>query len=367
MPFRKHIDSLSPYTAQAPLEQLEAQYGVERMVKLSSNEGAFGPVAAAAEVIARGVEGLRRYPDSAAVTLRDALAQMHVVAIDNVVLGNGADELIRLAGLATLDPGDNGVFPWPSFPTYVAACATQGAEARRVPLGEDWAVDLDALGAAIDERTRVVFIANPNNPTGLLAPRAALERFVDTLPRGVLLVLDEAYAEYAAGDDEPGGVNLVREGVDNLVVLRTFSKIFGLAGLRIGYAVASHPAAVALNAVRNIFNVNSLAQAAALASLHAGAETAERAGHTRGARTQILQWLALAGHRPIPSRANFVFAEVAAGTGADLAEELLREGVMVRALDGFGAPQAIRVTVGNDDENQVFAAAIDRIANRGQG
>ncbi len=340
------------------------QYGVRRMVKLSSNEGAFGPVDAAREVIERGVDDLRRYPDSAALTLRDAIAQLHVVSLDNIVLGNGADELIRLVGLSTLDPGDNGVFPWPSFPTYVAACTTQGAQARQTPLSDDWRVDFATLGDRIDDRTGVVFIANPNNPTGLLAPRAQLERFVDELPRGVLLVLDEAYAEYASGDDEPSGVNLVREGVDNLVVLRTFSKVHGLAGLRIGYAVASRAAAGALQRVRNIFNVNSLAQAAALASLHATDEVERRVEHARGARTQILQWLALAGHRPLPSRANFVFAEVGTGTGLELAERLLAEGVMIRALDGFGASEAIRVTVGTDEENQVFASVLDRLSAR---
>jgi histidinol-phosphate aminotransferase len=365
VPFREHVDGLKPYPAQAPLEQLQVQYGVERMVKLSSNEGAFGPVDAAREVIERGAPDLRRYPDSAALTLRDAIAQQHVVALDNVVLGNGADELIRLAGLATLDPGDNGVFPWPSFPTYVAACAAQGAQPQKIPLSGDRRFDFAALRDAIDERTKIVFIANPNNPTGLLAPRAQLERFIDELPRGVLLVLDEAYAEYAAGDDEPSGVNLVREGVDNLVVLRTFSKIHGLAGLRIGYAVASRPAAKALQSLRNLFNVNALAQAAALASLHEEAEIERRAEQTRGARTQLLQWLALAGHKPLPSRANFVFAEVGSGTGPELADALLAEGVMIRALDGFGAPEAVRVTVGTDEENQVFATALDRISSHG--
>ncbi|MBJ7348298.1 MAG: histidinol-phosphate transaminase [Thermoleophilaceae bacterium] len=361
MPFRPHIERLKPYVAQAPIDRLQVQYGIAAMVKLSANEGAFGPVHGVAEQLAHESAQLRRYPDSAGLELRDAIAQRHVVSLEHVVLGNGADELIRLAGLATLEPGDNGVFPWPSFPTYVSACAAVGGVPKPVALNSDWSINFDALAAAIDDRTRVVFIANPNNPTGLLAPRVELERFVDNLPRNVLLVLDEAYAEYAGGDDEPQGINLVREGVDNLVVLRTFSKIYGLAGLRIGYAVASRPAASALDRVRSLFNVNAPAQHAALLSLTADDEVARRASHVRGARTQILKWLALAGHKPLVSRANFVCAEVAGGDGPALAEALLREGVMIRALDGFGAPQAVRVTVGTDIENQYFAAALDRV------
>ncbi|MBI4898699.1 MAG: histidinol-phosphate transaminase [Actinobacteria bacterium] len=367
MPFRPHIKDLKPYVAQAPVERLRAELGLERIYKLASNEGAFGPLEAARlAVFGADPDELRRYPDSAAPELRAAIAVRYGLTAENVVLGNGADELIRLAALTVLENGDNGVYPWPSFPTYVAACASTGAEARPVPLSADRSVDLDALRAAVYASTRIVYVANPNNPTGLLAPRADLRAFVEGLPPHVLCVLDEAYAEYAEGDDEPEGPQLVREGLPNVVVLRTFSKVYGLAGLRIGYALAAPAAAAAIDRVRGIFNVNSLAQVAALASLSASDsadQIARRVAHVKGARMQIFKWLALAGHKPIASRANFVFAEASGGSGAGVEQSLLKLGVAVRALDGFGAPEAFRVTCGNDEENQYFAAAIDRLAN----
>jgi histidinol-phosphate aminotransferase len=295
--------------------------------------------------------------------LRGAIAARYAVGPDQVVLGNGADELIRLAAMTVLESGDNAVFPWPSFPTYVSAVAAMGAEPRTIPLSADWAVDFDALFSAIYPSTRLVYLANPNNPTGLLAPHAALRNFIEQLPGHVLCVLDEAYAEYAEGDDEPEGAQLVREGAENLVVLRTFSKVNGLAGLRIGYALGSPAAIGAIDKMRSIFNINSLAQAAALASLPDEAEIARRVAHVKGARTQIFKWLALAGHKPLASRANFVFAEAAGGDGAQVEQRLLRLGVAVRELSGFGAPGAFRVTCGDDEENQYFAAAIDRLAS----
>lgn len=203
MPFKPHVADLKPYVAQPPVERLQSELGVDKIYKLASNEGAFGPVPAALEALTANLDDLRRYPDSAAPQLREKIASLNGLAADNVVLGNGADELIRLAAMTVLETGDNGIFPWPSFPTYVAACATTGAEARPINLTEDWQVDFDALRAAIYPTTRIVFISNPNNPTGLLAPRAELRQFIVDLPDHVLCVLDEAYAEYAEGDEEP--------------------------------------------------------------------------------------------------------------------------------------------------------------------
>jgi histidinol-phosphate aminotransferase len=363
VPFKDHVHELKPYVAQAPVERLQAELGIERIYKLASNEGAFGPVAAARAALAGDVDELRRYPDSAAPELRAKLASLNGLSAENVVLGNGADELIRLAAMTVLETGDNGVFPWPSFPTYVAACATTGAEARPVNLTGDWQLDFEALHAAIYPTTRIVYICNPNNPTGILAPREQIREFIAALPPHVLCVLDEAYAEYASGDDEPEGPQLIREGVPNLLVLRTFSKIYGLAGLRIGYGFGSPEVASAVDRMRSIFNVNSLAQRAALASLDAQAEVWDRVEHVKNARTQIFKYLSLAGHKPIASRSNFVFAEAAAGNGADVERRLLRLGVAVRELSGFGAPGAFRVTCGSDEENAAFGAAIDRLAD----
>lgn len=364
MPFKSHVNELRPYVAQPPVERLQAELGIEKIHKLASNEGAFGPTASAKRAIFEDFDPseLRRYPDSSAPELRQKIASLNGLSAENTMLGNGADELIRLAAISVLGPGDNGIFPWPSFPTYVAACAGTGAEARPVKLDAEWQLDLAAMSEAVYPSTRIVYLCNPNNPTGQLLPRQAVRDFISALPPHVLCVLDEAYAEYAAGDDEPEGPQLIREGAKNLLVLRTFSKIYGLAGLRIGYGLGSPEVVSAVDRLRSIFNVNALAQRAALAALDDQAEVWRRVDHVREARTQLFKYLSLAGHKPIASRANFVFAEAAAGSGADVEKRLLRLGVAVRELSGFGAPGAFRVTCGSDEENAFFGAAIDRLS-----
>ncbi len=364
MPFKRHVGELRPYVAQPPVERLQTELGIEKIYKLASNEGAFGPTPAARAAIFDDYDPdeLRRYPDSAAPELKSGIGALLGLGPENVVLGNGADELIRLAAMTVLETGDNGIFPWPSFPTYVAACATTGAEARPVELSSDWEIDFEAMQAAIFPTTRIVYVCNPNNPTGKLATRAQIREFLGALPDHVLCVLDEAYAEFASGDEEPEGAQLVREGVPNLLVLRTFSKVYGLAGLRIGYGLGSPEVVSAVDRMRSIFNVNALAQRAAMAALSDQAEVWRRVNHVKEARTQIFKYLSLSGHKPIASRTNFVFAEAAGGSGKDVEKRLLRLGVAVRELSGFGAPGAFRVTCGSDEENAFFGAAIDRLS-----
>jgi histidinol-phosphate aminotransferase len=342
------------------MRELQSEFGLQRIVKLASNEGAFGPLPAAVAAFEAAVGELNRYPDGGGLRLREALAERHGLPLEQVVLGNGADELIRLCAVATLDAGDAAAFPWPSFPSYVAAAACSGAEPVQVPLAGR-AFDLDALlTAAAAERTKLIYLANPNNPTGRLVDAAELRGFLSDLPAGVLCVLDEAYSEYAL--PEPEGPTLLREGASRLCVLRTFSKIYGLAALRVGYALASPDVADALDRVRPIFNVNQPAQEAALASLHEHDEVGLRVQHTRRARHFLERSLASAGLEPEPSQANFVYADVPGGDSEGLADRLLREGYVVRALPGFGAPGAIRVTAGRDDENEGFAEVLKRVA-----
>ena len=351
------------------MRTLQRQLGLERIVKLASNEGAFGPLPAAVAAYEAAAGELGRYPDAGGEGLRAALADKHGLPVEQVVLGNGADELIRLCGAATLDAGDAAVFPWPSFPSYISAAACHGADAVQVPL-RDRALDLGAVLDALDRpapaggRCRLVFLANPNNPTGTLLDAAEVRSFLAALPSDVLCVLDEAYAEYA--DPEPEGPALVREGHLRLCVLRTFSKIYGLAGLRVGYALASPEVAEALGRVRPIFNVNAAAQAAAAASVGGRDALEERVTHTRAARMGLRDTLAVAGLSPVSSQANFVYADVPGGDGAGLAGQLLQAGFIVRALDGFGAPGAIRVTCGTDEENGAFAKALTEVL-AGQG
>jgi histidinol-phosphate aminotransferase len=359
VPLRAALASVEPYRPQRPMRELQEELGLERIVKLASNEGAFGPMPAAVAAFEAAAGELNRYPDGGGVPLRRALAERHGVPLEQVVLGNGADELIRLCAVATLDAGDRAVFPWPSFPSYSASAACCGAQAVPVALSGR-ALDLAALlEAARAGRVKVVYLANPNNPTGTLLGRAELRSFLAELPEGVLCVLDEAYAEYA--EPEPEGPALLREGAERLAVLRTFSKVYGLAALRVGYALASPDVADALDRVRPIFNVNQPGQEAALASLHEHDAVTLRIEHARRAREFLRETLACAGLDPQPSETNFVYADVPGGDGAGLADRLLREGVIVRALGGFGAPGAIRVTAGSDEENQFFADALARV------
>jgi histidinol-phosphate aminotransferase len=361
MPLRDALNNVDPYRPQPPMAVLQARLGLPSIVKLASNEGAFGPLPEAVEAFQAEAAGLHRYPDGGAEELRHALSELHGLPVEQIVQGNGADELIRLCGAAVLDAGDAAVFPWPSFPSYISAAACHGADSVRVPLRHR-ALDLDAVMEAVDGRApaggrrRLVYLANPNNPTGTLLGHAQLRAFLDTLPPDVLCVLDEAYAEYA--DPEPEGPALIREGRPNLCVLRTFSKVYGLAGLRVGYALGSPEIADALARVRPIFNVNAPAQAAALASLPARDAVGDRVAHTRRARAKLEAGLAAAGLDPVPSQTNFVYADVPDGDGAGLADRLLRAGFIVRALGGFGAPGAIRVTCGADDEIAAFLAAL---------
>jgi histidinol-phosphate aminotransferase len=344
------------------MRELQAELGLDRIIKLASNEGAYGPLPAAIAAFEAASEELNRYPDAGGLRLREALGDLHGVPLDQVVLGNGADELIRLCAVATVDEGDRVVFPWPSFPSYVASAACSAAEAVQVPLNGR-RFDLDAVLAAVEGgegRAKLVYLANPNNPTGTMVDAGELLAFLDALPTGALCVLDEAYADYA--EPEPDGANLVRAGRPNLCVLRTFSKVYGLAALRIGYAIASPQVADTLDRVRPIFNVNQPAQEAALASLHERADVAARIEHARRARVTLHDALAGAGLDPEPSQANFVYAEMPGGDAAALADRLLRVGFIVRDLAGFGAPGAIRVTVGTDEENELFAAALQRVA-----
>jgi histidinol-phosphate aminotransferase len=340
--------------------ELQAELGLPQIVKLASNEGAFGPLPAAVAAFEAAVGQLNRYPDGGAQRLREALADRHGLPLAQVVLGNGADELIRLCAVATLDAGDAAAFPWPSFPSYVAAAACSGARPVQVPLAGR-AFDLDAVLSAVRrEPIKLLYLANPNNPTGTLLDRGELRAFLAELPADVLCVLDEAYAEYA--EPEPEGPQLLREGAARLCVLRTFSKVYGLAALRVGYALASPDVADALDRVRPIFNVNQPAQEAALASLHEYEAVGLRVEHARRARHFLERSLASAGLEPEPSQANFVYADVPGGDADGLAERLLREGYIVRALGGFGAPGAIRVTAGRDEENEGFAEALKRVA-----
>ncbi len=361
--FRQAIAELVPYEPGKPVEEVQRELGLERVVKLASNEGPFPPFPAALEALERASRELNRYPDGGCYALRAALAERHGVAFEEVVVGGGADGVIDLLSQATLDPGDEIVCGWPSFPSYVLDALKLGATPVRVPL-RDHVYDLDALLEAVGPRTKLVYLCHPNNPTGTANGRAEVLGFLDALPEHVLCVLDQAYFEYI---DDPGYLDGIEEAFKagrRVVVLRTFSKIYGLAGLRVGYGVAAADVVAATSKVRRAFEVTAGAQAAALASLDQPEELARRRELNRQGRERLAELLRGHGFEAPPSLGNFLFAEV--GEGRALFERLLREGVIVRPLDGFGAPEAIRVSVGTPEENEFFADALGRVLVAGR-
>jgi histidinol-phosphate aminotransferase len=357
---RPALGPLVPYEPGKPVEEVQRELGLERVVKLASNEGQFGPFPEALDAIGRGAPDLNRYPDGGAYRLRSALAEKHEVGFENVAVAAGADAVVMYLSLATLDPGDEIVCGWPSFPSYVLDAIKLGAEPKRVPL-TDHRYDVDRILDEVGPRTKLVYLCNPNNPTGKMIGREEVDRFFERVPDHVLTVLDEAYFEYVERSDYPDGIAEHFLGGRRVLVLRTFSKIYGLAGLRVGYGIGPADVVEAIGKVRNAFDINQTAQDAALASIDNDAEIARRRQMTVDGRQQLVDVCARLGLTvATPAVANFIYAEV--GDDAQpVFNALLREGVIVRPLAPFGAPGAIRVTVGTAEENDYFAAALARV------
>jgi histidinol-phosphate aminotransferase len=357
---RPAIAGLAPYQPGKPAADLRRELGLEGVVKLASNEGPYGPFPRALEAIAAHAPELNRYPELS-LQLIERLARQHSVEPGWIALGNGADALVSDLSAAFLDPGDEALMCWPSFVSYHLSAVKTGAEPVHVPLA-DGAYDLDKLAARIGPRTKLVYVCNPNNPTGSIVGRDPLRAFLETVPEHVLVVLDEAYHHYVTDPAYPDGIAEHVGRLANVAVLRTFSKIFGLAGLRIGYLIGPPQVVDALGRIRRPFDVNELAHVAALASLDETAELGRRRDLNELGRAQLEAVFAGLDMRPYPAFANFLCVDV--GDAAGLARALEREGVIVRPLAQFGAPECVRVTVGTADENAVFADAMSRAFER---
>jgi len=354
------VQKLSPYVPGKPVDELARELNLDPagIVKLASNENPLGPSPKALAAIQAELSELTRYPDGNGFVLKQRLAQRYSVGVHQVTLGNGSNDILELVARAYLAPGLNAVFSEHAFAVYPIATQAVGAEGRAVA-AKSWGHDLDAMADAIDENTRVVFVANPNNPTGTWFDAAALGAFLARVPAHVLVVLDEAYIEYAEGQELPDGLAYLAE-YPNLLVSRTFSKAYGLAALRVGYAISSPVIADVLNRVRQPFNVNSLALAAACAALDdvdylAASRKANDAGIAqleRGFRQLGLEW--------IPSRGNFIAVDFARDA-APINQALLREGVIVRPVAGYGMPTFLRVSIGTERENARFLDVLAQV------
>ena len=358
--FTPAVNDLVPYEPGKPVEEVQRELGLERVVKLASNEGPYGPFPAAGEAIERCVDELNRYPDGGAYRLRAALAERLDLRFEEVAVGAGSDGLVDCLSQAMLQRGDEIVCGWPSFPSYAIDGRKLGAVPRTVALRDD-RYDLDALLAAVGPSTKIVYVCLPNNPTGTTNTRAELDAYFDRVPEHVHTVLDQAYFEYIDDPGYPDGVEAYLKAGRRVVVLRTFSKIYGLAGLRVGYAAAPAAVVTAIGKVRRAFDITTPAQEAALASLDSPGELERRRLLNEQGRATLEAILREHGLEPVgPAVANFVFAEVG-DDSRPFFEALLREGVIVRPTQGFGAPGAIRVTVGTDDEHRVLAEALERL------
>jgi len=358
--FRPEVDALAPYATGRPLEDLEAELGLDRIVKLAANEGPFPPFPSAVAAMEQAEGALNRYPNGGAVRLHEAIAARHRVEVEEVCAGSGADGCIDMLSQAVLEPGDEIVCAWPSFPSYEIYAAKQGAVTRRVPL-RDYRHDLDALAAAIGPRTKLVYVCNPNNPTGTMNDARELDAFLDAVPEGVLTVVDQAYFEYVEHRDYPDAIaEHVRAG-RRVLVLRTFSKIYGLAGLRVGYAVGPFDVCAAMAKVRRPFDISTTAQVAALASLDDPYELDRRRLLNVHGLAELTEILTRHGLEPIPGAVgNFVYVDLGEDA-AQFFERMLEQGILVRPLAAFGEPNAIRVSVGTHEEHSLLDQALARL------
>jgi histidinol-phosphate aminotransferase len=355
-----HIRELEPYVPGKPIEEVERELGLSGSIKLASNENPLGPSPKAVAAIRSVASGLHRYPDGASFELRERLARRLGVAGDQLVFGAGADEVLELLAKTFLRPGTEAVFAWPSFAMYPIVVKGMGATPVAVPLTDALVHDLSALLGAINEKTRIVFVCNPNNPTGTSLGADEFDRFVAALPDDVILAVDEAYCEFALREDFPDSLGWVQRR-PGTIVLRTFSKIYGLAGIRVGYGVADAEVAGYLQRARHPFNVNRLAEVAALAAL----EDPEHAEKTRRTNAEGVTYLSAElralGIEVWPTDANFVLAR----SGVGVHEALLREGVIVRPLTAFGMPEHVRISVGLPEENERLIKTLKRLRETG--
>ncbi|MBI3031198.1 MAG: histidinol-phosphate transaminase [Candidatus Rokubacteria bacterium] len=354
----EHILGIAPYEPGKPIEELERELGIQWAIKLASNENPLSPSDRVQKAIATALPNLNRYPDGSGFYLRQALAKRHNAAPEQIVLGNGSNELIELIVRAFLRPGEEAIIPHPSFVVYPMIVQAAGG-IRVVITLKDHRLDLEAMARAVTPLTKLVFIANPNNPTGTIVTAAEVERFMAGIPPTVVVVFDEAYIEFAMGPDFPDTFAYVRQG-RKVFVLRTFSKAASLAGLRVGYGIAQADAMALLHRVRQPFNVNSLAQVAALSALEDDGHILECVRMNEAGRHFLYDEFTALGIKYVLSRANFILVDV--GRSAhDVYQRLLREGVIVRPMTSFGMETALRITVGTPEENRRLIKALRKV------
>jgi histidinol-phosphate aminotransferase len=358
------VRGLTPYQPGKPVAELERELGIRNAIKLASNENPYGPSPHALAAAQAALQHIARYPEGSGYQLVERLAALHGVAPGCITLGNGSNDVLDMVARVFLTPQHEAVFSQYAFAVYPISVQAVGAVARVAPAhdgsrGPAYGHDLHAMAAQVGAQTRVVFIANPNNPTGTWLPAAELEGFVAQLPAHVMVVIDEAYFEYVADAHYPDSSRWL-ERYPNLIVTRTFSKAYGLAGLRVGYALSHPQVAGLLNRVRQPFNVNLVAQAAALAALDDRQHLAECVRHNQAGMQQLVAGFDRLHLSYVESAGNFVAVDVGR-PGPEVYQALLKEGVIVRPVANYGMPQHLRITIGKPEENERFLQSLQRV------
>ncbi|MAZ45592.1 MAG: histidinol-phosphate transaminase [Gammaproteobacteria bacterium] len=362
MKINPNIEKLTPYQPGKPIDELARELGLKNIVKLASNENPYGPSPLAIEVLRAGFDELSRYPDGGAFNLKIELSRYLGIGAEQITVGNGSNDILDLAARCALTPGSETIVSQHAFVVYRLATLSAGGNLVEVP-AKEYGADLGAMLDAVSGKTSIIFLANPNNPTGTWVNSADLSVFLDKLPKHIWVVLDEAYHEYVFHDSYPDGIKLLNQ-YPNLIITRTFSKIFGLAGLRVGYAVSSSEIADLMNRVRQPFNVNSLGMLAASAALKDEQFVASSKRLNQENMVRFCAGLKAIGVTYIPSAANFVAFDVGR-PATDIQKLLLEEGFILRPIGEYGLPNHLRMTIGTEKENAAVLDILGSINNLG--
>ncbi len=354
LPYRDVYENILPYVPGKPISDVQRELGLSHVIKLASNENPFGCSEKVKQVVAKGLSNLSLYPDGNATLLRERLARQLGLEPDQLVFGAGSNEIITFIAQVFLGPGDESIYPQPSFTWYDTAVRATGADPVIIPL-KDHGLDLNAMKGAITEKTKIIWICNPNNPTGTIITAQEQDAFLQAVPSNVVVVLDEAYYEFARGEGYPESQPLLQK-YPNLIILRTFSKVYGLASLRVGYGMASSEMVSYLNRVRPPFNVNTLAQEAAIAALDDQSFVEKTIAENKKGLTMLYQAFDRLKLPYVKSHANFVWVEAPLSSG-EMFRRLLHKGVIIRPFMG----NWLRITVGSEEENKILIQALEDV------
>lgn len=358
--FREEILAINPYVPGKPIEEVQRELGIEDVIKLASNENPLGPSPRALKAVADTMAKVYMYPDGSCFKLKNKLCERLGVEPTNILVGNGSDESIKLMAEAYINPGEEVIVPNPSFSEYEFAAKIMGGNCIYSPLDSEFRLDLNDMLQRITPKTKIIFVCNPNNPTGTIVGRKEIEAFLQKVPGDILVVFDEAYVEYVTDTGFMDTVGLIKQGIPNIIVLRTFSKIYGLAGLRVGYALAHKNVIASMERVCEPFNVNILAQAAGVAAVDDDDHVRASGDNNEAGKKFLYQQFERLGLKYFPTEANFIWLDTKKDS-KELFSQLLTKGVIVRTGDIFGFPTFIRVTIGLPEENERFIRTLEQL------